>query len=212
MILLTNYLSVFGTKFFTDVLIPLLCINVILNTIRFEVHHFDSKEKKQPSAAACFSLFWEKYLPGCWNLKDLVTLSYGALTTCVKRFPVSLSCPVWNQDFLCRAWDFPGFAFDPWFIFCAPSHAGEGSSNVCWEGTSGALLLSREKREWCQRACCRQHLQSNHSLPCPGCNIWKGGPQTQSHLGAPWLVKHLLVRSLQSDFDWRWKSHLNPPH
>lgn len=77
---------------------------------------------------------------------------------------------------------------------------------------SWALWLTREKRDWCWRACCRQHFQSNHSLLCPSCNIWKGSPQIWSHLGARWLVKHLLVRSLQSDFDWRWKSHLNPCH
>lgn len=180
-----------------------------IQTIRFEVHHFDSREKKP--AICCSLLQLTLGEVSSWMLKP-EGLSYfklwcfDYLCQKVPSQPV-MSC-VKSGFFLCRAWEFPGFAFDPWFIFCA----GKGSSNVCWEGTSGALLLTREKREWCQRACCRQHFQSNHSLPCPGCNIWKGSPWIRSHLGAPWLVKHLLVRSLQSDFDWRWKSHLNPRH
>lgn len=180
-----------------------------IQTIRFEVHPLWFKEKNQPCAVACFSIFWEKYPPGCWNLKDLVTLSCGALTTCVKRFPVSLSCA--KLSFSVQSLRISRFCIWPLvYILCFfPCWRRE---QQCLCGTSGALQLTREKRDWCWRACCRQHFQSNHSLPCPSCNIWKGSLQIWSHLGAHWLVKHLLVRSLQSHFDWRWKSHLNPCH
>lgn len=185
-----------------------------IQTIKFEVHPppFRKKTNICSRLLQCIlgKVFFRMLKPEELKLPEATACSCG-LTTCVRRFLVSLPCPVWQQNlklsFSVQCLRISGLCL--WLLVYLLLEKGAG---MFAPRDFRRTADTRERRAGWQRACCRQHFQSNHSLLWPSRNIWKGSPQIWSHLGASWLVKHLLVQSIQSNFDSRWKSHLNPCH
>lgn len=207
-------------RIFYSVLISWLYIRVIANTNNLLKLHPPLLGKKQTSSVDCFNVFWEKHSPRCWNLKDRHSYLKPRCVPVVWLFVSKGSwsaCPVWQGNFLKSGFSvqclwISGLCL--WLVVyllcCFPCWRRE---QWCWpRETSGGLLIAARGGQHDGELAVGS---SSHPLTrCCGQTVTfeKEVPRIWSQLGASWLVKHLLVWSVQSNFVSGWKSHLNPCH